>query len=224
MNRKKIQKRRIGIALIRALPLLFMLLMFFLFLRYRNLIHVESILRLAPDSLWATAIMLLLFYVVKSLTFVFPVVILQLSAGLLFPLPIALLLNLLGTAIGVSIPFWIGRFSGGNMVQRQMDKHPKLRRLTELYRGRELFFSYLVRVASGLAMDVASLLLGAMRLPYGRYMAGTMLGMLPGLLAVTFLGENIMQPGSPAFIGSALMLVSIGVISALVYVRQVKRA
>ena len=42
----------------------------------------------------------------------FPIIVLQVAAGHLFAPAAALALNVLGLAVDLTVPFWIGRFSG----------------------------------------------------------------------------------------------------------------
>ena len=56
-------------------------------------------------------------YAVKSVSFIFPIAILQLAVGHLFSTGTALLVNFLGRAVTLALPYWMGRFSGSSMVE-----------------------------------------------------------------------------------------------------------
>lgn len=46
------------------------------------------------------------------------------TSGHLFQIPVALLINFLGRAITLSIPYWGGRFSGSGMISSLQGKYP----------------------------------------------------------------------------------------------------
>ncbi|MCI8595069.1 MAG: VTT domain-containing protein [Oscillospiraceae bacterium] len=203
--------------LIRLLPLVGMVAVIVIAATQVEDWSVEGLLRMTPRNPWAAVGLMLLFFAFKSLSFVFPILVIQMASGLLFPLPAALAVNLAGMLISALLPYGIGRFSGGGAVEKLVEKYPKLQKLTGLYQGRELFFSYLLRVVGVPPMDVASLLLGAMKLRPVPYLLGSMLGFLPMTVAATVMGANISRPGSPAFILSVTAWVAIIVISILIY-------
>ena len=87
-----------------------------------------------------------------------------------------------------------------------------MRALLDLQRENDFFFSFFVRVIGFLPCDVVSLYLGSAGLPFGPYLAGGLLGMLPGIFTVTLMGASIQDPSSPQFLISAAvtLLLSLG--------------
>ena len=189
---------------------------------YLSSITPEDILDRLPQNHWVAGLLLILLYLVKSCTVFFPVTALQLSAGFLFSIPQALLLNLLGTAGALSLPYWIGRRIGTPAVEWITRRYPKALELLSLCREQDFFYSYLVRVVGCLPMDIMSLLSGAMAIPYRRYLPASLLGMLPATAAVTVLGSSITEPGTPAFWISLIGTVLLSIGSLLVY-RHLRR-
>ena len=184
---------------------------------YLSSITADDILDRLPQERWKAGLFLLLLYLAKSCTVFFPVTALQLSAGFLFPIPQALLLNLAGTAGALSLPYWIGRRIGQPAVDWIGRRYPKAQELMDRFREQDLFYSYLVRVVGCLPMDILSLLSGAMAIPYHRYLPAALLGMLPATAAVTVLGSSITQPGTLAFWLSLAATVLLSVGSLLLY-------
>ena len=92
-----------------------------------------------------------------------------------------------------------------------------------LKRDNELFFAFFLRVINLLPGDIVSMVLGATKMKYGRYAAGSLLGLFPTMLAATFMGESILKPFSPTFLLSAGATVVISVVSFLVWRRTSKR-
>ena len=109
------------------------------------------------------------------------------------------------------------------LADRLRDKYPKIARMDTLKRDNELFFAFFLRVINLLPGDIVSMVLGATKMKYGRYAAGSLLGLFPTMLAATFMGESILKPFSPTFLLSAGATVVISVVSFLVWRRTSKR-
>ena len=102
---------------LRLLPLALCLAMV-VFCIIRGGFSVEDILSYAPRNVWLAAGFLLLLYLAKCLSVAFPIIVLQVAAGHLFAPAAALALNVLGLAVDLTVPFWIGRFSGSGLTTR----------------------------------------------------------------------------------------------------------
>ena len=93
---KKALKDSWWIWAVRLLPFLLIAAGILLFGRRLRGMSVEDILQYTPANAWLAALVLIGFYAVKSLSVVFPLLVLYLCAGILFPLPAALLVNTAG--------------------------------------------------------------------------------------------------------------------------------
>lgn len=156
-----------------------------------------------PQNRALAVLLVVLLYAVKSLTVFFPLVTLYLLCGILFPLPQALLVNLLGLAVCGTVPYGLGRLLGSGALDRLRAKYPRLELLETLRRKSGFQFAVLTRAAGVLPGDVVSLYFGCVRLPYPAYLAGSLLGLAPGMAAATILGSQVSDPGSPGFWVSA---------------------
>ena len=201
----------------KYLPVVFLFVLLFFCIRYRKDLSVEKILRYTPKEPVKATLLMLVFYAVKSVSFVFPIAVLQLAVGHLFSTGTALLVNFLGRAVTLAIPYWMGRFSGSSMVENLTSKYPKLKTVVDYQNGNPLYISFFMRTLNFLPGDAVSLFLGAVKIPFGIYMLGGMLGTLPGVILATIFGANIKNPGSPAFWLSAVLLVMISVFSILIH-------
>lgn len=117
--------------------LLLVLLLFCI--RYRGDLSVERILSYTPEEPVKAGIT----YAVKSVSFIFPIAILQLAVGHLFSTGTALLVNFLGRAVTLALPYWMGRFSGASMVESLTAKYPKLKTVVDYQNGNCLYISFL---------------------------------------------------------------------------------
>ena len=216
------KKRKIWMVLLRVLPLALMLALLGLLLFSSADLSADSIVRMLPRNTLGAVSVLLLLFVLKSLAVAFPIAALWIVSGLIFPLPLALAVSFAGTIAGLSLPFFIGKFSGSGAVETLTARYPKAQSLMRLYRGREFVFSYIVRYLP-LPMDVASMLVGALGIGYWKFLVGGLLGLLPQIVAHTVLGTSITEPGSPAFWGSIGAMLLIGAVSLFFYLRTLKR-
>ncbi|MGI5893952.1 MAG: TVP38/TMEM64 family protein [Candidatus Merdivicinus sp.] len=221
MKKKKISK---GKLFLQWIPIAAIFLFFMIGLRYREDFSLDFLLSQAPRQVIPAIAFLMLLFSLKSLSIVFPILVIYALSGVLFPPAAAILINLCGTAVVLSIPYWLGRLSGVELVQSIFRKYPKARKLREFQRHNPWFFSFFLRVLGFLPGDVVSMYLGASRLPWLPSLIGGMAGMFPALLAGTFLGDNITDPTSPAFLVSAGGMILLSLLSVLLYRRYGKHS
>lgn len=218
----KSQKNK-KITILKALPLMVIVILVVLFLASGNDITVQTVLSYTPESPFAAATVILLLYALKSISFVFPVAVLQIAAGHLFRTSTALLLNFLGRTITLSIPYWIGRFSGSDLISSLQEKYPKLKEICGRQGENPIFISFLLRTFCFLPGDAVSLYLGATQIPFSCYLTGGVLGTTLGVVLATILGSSITEPDSPAFWLSASLMVFMAVISGILYLRSSRK-
>lgn len=95
--------------------------------------------------------------------------------------------------IGVVLAALCG-FVAGKLVRHDTVWHmagPRIHRLTRLLRRHGLIAVTLVRLVPIAPFIVINLVMGAMRIRLHHFVIGTILGMLPGLLATTVLGDQL---------------------------------
>lgn len=216
----KPQINKIILTLLKSLPLAVCVMLVLLFSGKE--INVQTILGYTPDDPFAAAFVILLFYALKSVSFVFPIVVLQIAAGHLFRTPAALLINFTGRAVTLSIPYWIGRLSGSNLLNGLQKKYPSIEALCSRQRQNPIFISFLLRTFCFLPGDAISLYLGATKIPFPYYLAGGISGTALGVVLATTLGSSITQPESPAFWLSASLMALLAMVSFLLYLRERK--
>ena len=98
----------------------------------------------------------------------------------------------------VTPPFFIGRTMGEPMLNELTEKHPKIRQIAEIPEKSELVVNILLRT-TGLPLLPVALYVGAAKGRYVPYLFGSLLGLLPTLVAYTVMGVGIGDRSSPAF-------------------------
>lgn len=178
----------------------------------RDRFSVDGVLQYSPRSPLLAAGFMLLLFALKSLSvFIFSGILFA-ASGVLFPLPAAIALNVLGAAVMVSLPYWLGRRLGKDAVNRVLEKYPKAEALRQMRTGRELALSFITRAINILPSDILSLYMGATGINYPKYLAGSLLGMLLSLVTFPIMGMNITEPTSPWFWASIIIQVLVSAV------------
>jgi len=130
-------------------------------------------------------------YILKSITFVIPAIMIYLSVGMMFDMKTALLVNLAGIILEVVITYFLGRFLGGEQVNNLLVKNKAGKKLLDLYESKNRgVFLFLVRVLPVFPIDFTSLFLGASRFSFLPYVAVSVIGIMPRVALFTILGET----------------------------------
>jgi len=106
-------------------------------------------------------------------------------------------------------------YAAGKLVSRDTVRHmagPRINRLTQLLRRRGLIAVTMVRLVPIAPFMVVNVVMGATRIRLHHFVIGTLIGMLPGMLAATVLGDQltavISEPGrANLWIAAAAVLV-----------------
>lgn len=177
---------------------------------------IDTILKYTPPHPVAAALLLLFLYALKSVSVFFPILVLEVAVGHLFPTGTALLLNLAGVLICHTIPYRIGYSSSGTVLEKLKKRYPKFANILNAQLNNAFFSSFLFRSIHILPGDIISLYFGATHTPYLHYIVGGMLGTLPGVVLTTLLGTSISDPTSPLFLVSVISMVVLTGISFLI--------
>ena len=211
--------------MLRFLPLLLMLgAALWLLLHLSRLdLSLDAVLNYTPKDPLHAACFLWLGFAVKSITIFFPIHALFAASGVLFPLPIALAVNLVGIFITLTLPYLIGRVAGKDLTERLLERRPKMQQLREIRCRNNFFFSFLVRALGILSCDLVSLYFGNTRLPYGAYISGAMLGFLPDVILGTVAGMQLAELSTPWLLLTLALKLLLCVLSVLIYQRYIRR-
>ena len=188
-------------------------------------LSVNTILRYTPENAMLAAGIVLLLFALKSLTVVFPLSILYLASGIIFQPVIAVLISTVGLAITITIPYWIGRYSGKQIVQEICQKYPKAGMIAQYQRTNTFFACFITRIVGFLPGDIVSIYFGACDTAYLIYLAAGVSGSLLSIITTTLLGEKISTPFSVEFMIVLLcrILVSVGAVVINYQLNQKKK-
>lgn len=183
----------------------------------RDKITAEGIVGLVPkDSVLSIIVMLLLFAVKGVAVFIYGSI-LYAASGILFSLPVAIIVNTIGTVIMTTIPFYIGKKAGSRLLGELVKKNSKLELLRDTQNKNEFFVSFFLRMVGLLPADLVAMYLGASGMRYKPYFFGTVIGLLPAIICFSVMGMSIDDIGSPQFLISLIVEVGLMLLSLLIY-------
>ena len=183
----------------RILAVLFWIFLVLICWSQREHLTLEGILNFTPESPVIAVLVMLGMFLLKSVTFVIYGNILYTASGIMFALPAAVLLNIVGSAIMASVPYFMGRKAGAGFLNTLTSKHPKLSVLKDVPQKHPLSSSVMIRLLGILPGDLVSMYFGAGRASFGRYLAGTLIGLCPSIVIFSVMGMSAGDITSPAF-------------------------
>lgn len=156
----------------------------------------ERVSAWTPRQAGLAMAVLLALYVGKGLTAAIPVTALEAAAGLLFPFPPALAVNVCGVAAAQAAPYLLARRRREDLAALAA-RWPRLKALGDFRcTGRRVF---LLRLAGVVPGELMSAYLGAAGTPWPAYFAGSVLGSFPRVLSATALGAALWDLGGVRF-------------------------
>ena len=164
-----------------------------------------------------TVLILWALYALKGLTAVILFDALVLATAALFPLSDAIVINSIGLALCLSVSYFVGRFSKNRTMEHWLSKYPKLQRYFHNAADAGFFFCFFLHTLN-LSLEAQGILLGLMRVPFWKYLSGSFLAVVPGMLCFTIFG-NAWNLQNPAF-WVILALNACMIIGGVVYTKK----
>ena len=186
-----------------------------LFVRHQDGLSAQALASYQPERPFVSCLVMLGLFLLKSVDFLIHSGILYAAVGIMYPLPIALLLNLVGIVITVTPAYFMGRIWDPAVIDTLYEKYPRLRTFTQGTAGGSFMVAFLLRTV-GLPIQVGSVYMGAANYRFGRFLSGSVLGLLPIMVPYTIMGENAGKPGSPAFVVALSIEVLTVIVSLLI--------
>jgi len=154
---------------------------------------------------WWTPLLVLLLYVAGAGIAFFPILPLIIATGLLFPPGEALAYSLGGSLAAAAVGYVAGRRIGPPALRAIAG--PGFETLDRTLRDAGFLGVAAIRLFPAAPYTVIGLVAGAARVRFGAYVAGTLVGLLPGVLIFSLLGYQIRS-------GEKLWLTAITLVAA----------
>lgn len=112
-----------------------------------------------------------------------------------------------GALASALVTYGLGRLIGPDVIRRHMG--PRMTKMRDAVAERGVVAVATVRLVPIAPFSLVNLVAGAVRIPVGQYVAGTVLGLAPGIVLMTTLGDRLRAAVSAPSLGSVLLLVLI---------------
>ncbi len=170
----------------------------------------EAITAVKSNKPLALLIILGLF-ALKGCAFTIPYGAVLIGCSLVFELPAATVISLVGTALCISVSYAIGRFSKELTVEKHLENHPKLLKYFKNANGNDFVFCFAVHTLH-LSMEAQGVLFGLLRTSYPAYLLGSMIALFPSMMWFIVLGGafDLHDPLLWFFLGLDALTVLIG--------------
>lgn len=141
--------------------------------------NVDALTQYLTGGTLTVAMIMIGFSVVKSFALVFPPAVLFVLSGIVFDnFWIAVVVNAVATACSLILPYFLGKFTGAEMVSSLKGRFKAIKKLDD-FTDENSFAVVLIFKAGGLMpSDLSSLIFGAMNIPFSKYFVAANLGML----------------------------------------------
>jgi uncharacterized membrane protein YdjX (TVP38/TMEM64 family) len=97
---------------------------------------------------------------------------------------------LAGMVSGAVVIYAVGRYSGAAFIDR-WTRHGRMRSLATVLQKEGLKAVFIIRAVPIAPFVLVSLTAGAFRIPFGQYVAGTLLGLMPGTLMMGLFWDRV---------------------------------
>jgi uncharacterized membrane protein YdjX (TVP38/TMEM64 family) len=167
---------------------------------------------------WWAPVLIIAAYTPAALL-MFPRWIITIAAVMAFGPWKGFVMGVAGMVIAAVATFLPGRIVGRERVQRFTG--PRLKRIAHFLQHRGLIAVMTVRVLPVAPFPVVNLAMGALRVPLRHFVLGTLIGILPGMLAATVLSDQLAAAlEEPGRVNAWLVAAAVLVLGGLAYLGQ----
>ncbi len=160
-------------------------------INYDRLVNLDLRKIISGISIYYACAVVLGVYALKSVVFVVPAMIIYVSVGAAFDLPVALILNLLGLSIEVTLTYLLGKFLGGEYVTKLLAKNKGGQKLLNMKSKTKNSLIFITRVVPAFPIDFTSLFFGSSSTKFIPYFFISLLGIYPRVLLFTIFGDGV---------------------------------
>ncbi len=173
-------------------------------LTFDNLKENRDILRSHVESHYVLSVIVFIAAVVSTAFFVPGAIAVTLVGGFLFGVLLGTLYLLVGATLGASLAFLSARYVLGNWVQRRYEEQLRIFNGEMARHGHNYLITF--RIVPVMPFFLVNYLAGITKMPIGRFMWTTAVGMLPGTVVYSFAGQELRGIESPDDIMSPKLL------------------
>ena len=160
----------------------------------------------ALQSRWLIFIVILLLFLLRSLSMMYPYPMIFIITAMVFPPYQSFFINLFGMAFTFAFRYYTGYEMGEGTINFALKKYPAiLNAIDEGGKGNPVILLAL-RMVPSLPINTISHFYGSLEYSFPKYMALSMLAYIPKLISYSFIGENVYDPFSAEFFVPMIVL------------------
>lgn len=131
--------------------------------------------------------------IIQIIISVIPGQALQIAAGFMFGFPIALLLSVIGAAIGTVITYYLGKVLGRDAMHLLFGEEQINNYVTRMNSRNAAAIVFLIYLIPGIPKDVVSYAAGVSSMKLRPFLLLSLVGRLPGMIASLLIGRQIFE-------------------------------
>lgn len=164
---------------------------------------------------WKFVLTMLIAFLVRTFIPFLAVSAICVLTGAVLPSYWALIVNFLGIIIMMSIKYFEGMKFGSGNAWKIISKNERARKIIESSGKVNKALLFALRLIPGFPLGSVSRIYGSLRFPYWRFILLSAAGFAPKLLSYTFMGTNVFDPLSSAFLVPLMIVLTISGASLL---------
>lgn len=149
---------------------------------------------------WKFVLAMLIVFLVRTFIPFLSVSAICVLTGVVLPSYWALIVNFLGIIIMMSIKYFEGMKFGSGNAWKIISKNERARKIIESSGKVNKALLFALRLILGFPLGSVSRIYGSLRFPYWQFILLSAAGFAPKLLSYTFMGTNVFDPLSSAFL------------------------
>ena len=208
------------------IPITFMglcVVAFLIFLALNENFSIADFLELTRGYPLITSTAVIVAFIIKGFVVFVPYAVIAISTMALLDFPAALITVIVGTIVNLSVPYWTGRLTKDDWIQKILNKIPKIRPYFEA--SDNLFLLSFTLRAMNLSNECLGLLFGSAGLKYIPYMIANGIAILPSAISYVIIGKdmNLIESLSSPIFWAAVIVDCLMVTVMTVYFRRKKK-
>ena len=164
---------------------------------------------------WKFVLAMLIVFLVRTFIPFLAVSAICVLTGAVLPSYWALIVNFLGIIIMMSIKYFEGMKFGSGNAWKIISKNERARKIIESSGKVNKALLFALRLIPGFPLGSVSRIYGSLRFPYWQVIMLSAAGFAPKLLSYTFMGTNVFDPLSSAFLVPLMIVLTISGASLL---------
>lgn len=145
------------------------------------------------STIFIAELMIFDVYAIKAVLMVIPASLIYISVGMAFDWKRAVIINLLGIAIEVTVTYFMGKFLGKETVENKIRNSKSGDKFFLMLDKNRNLAVLLMRLIPAFPIDFSSLFMGAFDFNFLPYILLSILGIAPRVIAFTILGDGIYE-------------------------------